>query len=68
MANVMLKQKALLAGLLGLVSASFPVFAQPSLAAVSIDPEVVRIAEGEHRILGRKKGECRVETSRYLLA
>ncbi|MCY7277601.1 MAG: DUF2272 domain-containing protein [Phormidesmis sp. CAN_BIN44] len=55
MANVMLKQKALLAGLLGLVSASFSVFAQPGLAAVSIDPEVVRIAEGERGFWGGRK-------------
>ena len=55
MANVMLKQKALLAGLLGLVSTSFPVFAQPRPAAVSIDPEVVRIAEGERGSWGGRK-------------
>ena len=55
MANVTLKQNALLAMLLGLVSASFSMFAQPSLAAVSIDPEVVRIAEGERGSWGGRK-------------
>ena len=55
MANVMLKQKALLAGLLGLVSASFSVFAQPGSAAVFIDPEVVRIAKGERGFWGGRK-------------
>ena len=58
MANIMLKQKALLAVVLGLVSTSFSVFAQPSLAdprRLPIDPAVVRIAEGEHRLWGGKK-------------
>ena len=53
MANVMLKQKVLLAGLLGLVSASFSVLTQPSLAA-SIRPAVVEAATKEWKDFGMR--------------
>jgi hypothetical protein len=61
MANIMLKQKTLLAVVLGLVSTSFSVFTQPSLAdprRLPIDSAVVRIAEGEHRLWGGRKEDA----------